>query len=734
VSVQISVVGTYDGKDIQRAQRELDALRASSMTMGDKVAAAGEKMVAAGAAMSRAGRTLTRSVTLPVVALGAGAVKAFADFDAAMTESLAIQGPEVAEKYRDTMERTARDVATSLNISHEEAARSFFYLASAGLDAEAQIAAMPAVAAFAKAGMFDMARATDLATDAQSALGLTSDDATENLRNLTRVTDVLVGANTLANASVEQFAEAMTNKAGAALRITGKSIEEGTAVLAAFADQGVKGAEAGEKLNIILRDIPRAAQRNADKFADLGIAVFDADGNLRNMADVVEEFERVLGGMSDAEVAATLETLGLTRGVGDAMKALFGTSGAIRDYESDLLGMGGVTDDVANRQLESFKEQMGLVKSQLVDIGIEVGPMIIEDFLKPLVGFLQQGVEWWKGLDEQQRANIVRMLGVAAAAGPLLKIVGSLVGGLGRLVTMSVTVVRAMATMSGAVVKAMAVIGKALMANPWILVIAAVIALVVVIVKNWDTIKEYVAKAVEWIKAKTTAVWDSIVEATKAFLNTVVEWVKALPGRLLEALKALSTTVANFVRQYHPVFILLRYAQELWPQISGWFSEKLDAIVGWFRGLPGRITSAVAGLWDGIKDSFRSALNWIIDKWNGFRLEAKIPANTFTNLLGIAGKGFTLDTPNIPRLATGGIIPATPGGRLALIGEGGRDEAVVPLPRGWRDGSSLGVTVAPGAVQVTVEVNGGTSGDVEQAVRRAVDRSLDRLVRELAVA
>jgi TP901 family phage tail tape measure protein len=111
-------------------------------------------------------------------------------------------------------------------MSHAEAAESFFFLASAGLDAQQSIEALPQVAAFAKAGMFDMATATDLATDAQSALGLTVDDAQQNLVNLTRVTDVFAKANALANTSVEQVANAITTKAGVALRSVNKDLEE----------------------------------------------------------------------------------------------------------------------------------------------------------------------------------------------------------------------------------------------------------------------------------------------------------------------------------------------------------------------------------------------------------------------------------------------------------------------------------------------------------------------------
>ena len=97
----------------------------------------------------------------------------------------------------------------------------------------------------------------------------------------------------------QQFSEALTNKAGSALKVTNKSIEEGVAVLSALADRGVKGAEAGEKLNQILRDIPRATAKNSDEFKKLSLEMFDSQGNMKNVADIVEQLDAVLGPMSD---------------------------------------------------------------------------------------------------------------------------------------------------------------------------------------------------------------------------------------------------------------------------------------------------------------------------------------------------------------------------------------------------------------------------------------------------
>jgi TP901 family phage tail tape measure protein len=307
------------------------------------------------------------------VALAVALRKAFTEFvafDDAMTQSLAIMKTTVQQQ--EDMTRAAREVATQFRVTAKDAGESFFFLASAGLDAEQSIAALPQVTKFAQAGMFDMATATDLATDAQSALGLTVNDAQKNLENLTRVTDVLVKANQLANASVQQFSEALTTKSGAALKVVNKDIEEGVAVLAAFADRGVKGAEAGDKLNQVLRDIPRATAKNSEEFAKLGLEMFDAQGNMKNVADIIENLDAVLKPMSDEMKAATLDQLGLNRGVADAVKILSGATEQIREYEAALRASGGATEQVAENQMESLQAKIEIMNSNFTELGLVI--------------------------------------------------------------------------------------------------------------------------------------------------------------------------------------------------------------------------------------------------------------------------------------------------------------------------------------------------------------------------
>lgn len=315
------------------------------------------------------------------MAMFAGMMRSAEGFNQKMNQSLAIMG-NVSAEMRGDMKQAAFDVAKSTKYAASEAAEAYFFLASAGLDAKQSIAALPAVAAFAQAGNFDLATATDLATDAQSAMGLTVKDASRNLQNLTRVTDVLTMANTLANASSRQFSEALTNKAGAALRAAGKDIEEGTAVLAAWADQGLKGADAGTAMNIVLRDLQTKSRTNTEAWEAAGIAVYDASGAMNNMADIVGDLETHLGDMSVEQQNAAIATLGFTDKSKIFIQTLLGMSEKIREYEKALKSAGGTTAKVAGEQLTPFQKAMALLTGTVTELGVKLmehlGPALVD--------------------------------------------------------------------------------------------------------------------------------------------------------------------------------------------------------------------------------------------------------------------------------------------------------------------------------------------------------------------
>lgn len=338
--------------------------KAQMNTLGKKTDESGGKLSKFGT-VAKIGAVAVGTVLVKALA---NATRQFIDFEDKLNQSLAIM--QTTEEQQLAMAKASRQVAIESRVSASESAEAFFFLASAGLDAEQSISALPQVTKFAQAGMFDMALATDLATDSQSALGLTVKDAEQNLTNLTRVTDVLVKANTLANASVQQFAEALTTKSGSALKVTNKSIEEGVAVLSAFADRGVKGAEAGEKLNQLLRDTTRAVGKNSEVFKQYNIDIVDNEGNLKNLADVIDALDGGMAGLSDQQKAVLLDQLGLNRGVADAVKILSGAGDQIREYQDALMGAGGTTQEVADKQVLSLQGQIDILGSKFSEVGL----------------------------------------------------------------------------------------------------------------------------------------------------------------------------------------------------------------------------------------------------------------------------------------------------------------------------------------------------------------------------
>ena len=108
--------------------------------------------------------------------------------------------------------------------------------------------------------------------------------------------------------------------------------------------------------------------------------------------------------------------------------------------------------------------------------------------------------------------------------------------------------------------------------------------------------------------------------------------------------------------------------------LKDWVVEKFNALVAFVRELPGKIASAASGMWDGIKSAFRSAVNWIIDKWNALRITLGGQRIDLPFGMGFSIPSITLNTPNIPRLHTGGTYTADhPGGEgLAVIRDGER--------------------------------------------------------------
>ena len=419
-------------------------LNPSGWIAGIKTAEA--KMERFGTQMFFLGSRISAAVTVPMTLMTKAIVKVGAGFDQAMTESLAIIN-DVTPQMRHQMEDTAKQVALTTKYSATEAAEAYFFLASSGLSAAETMNALPIVAKFAQAGVINLAKATELLSDAYITLGLKTGGPLDQMRNMQRVADVLTEANNMAQGSIVEFSEALTNKAGVAMRVFGVSVEEGVAALAAFAERGVKGKLAGQQLFIVIRDLQRAALKNREEWERMvgPGAVFDeTTGELRNLADIVKSLEVALEGMSDRQKKTTLDMLGFQERSLQATLTLVGASERMREFQTAFENAGGVVDRVAKNQMMSFTNQMHLVKERVSQVAIELFDtfrpafeQVIIPQVKEAIKVLERFVDWLGTLSLEGRSAILWATAFTVVLGPLIAGFGGFVllakGGLGAL-------------------------------------------------------------------------------------------------------------------------------------------------------------------------------------------------------------------------------------------------------------------------------------------------------------
>lgn len=509
-------------------------LGANTKPLSDALKSAETRLRRTGSEIARLGRDFTQGLSLPFVAAGYAINRVFGGFEKAMATSTAIMA-DLSQEMRADLARTARDVAQRSTFGADEAARAYYYLASAGLDAAQSLKALPQVVQFATAGQFDLARATDLLTDAQSALGLTVRESTQNLANMGRVADVLIKANTLANASTAQFAEALTTDAAAALRILSKDVEEGVAVLAAFADQGTKASEAGTQLAIFLRDIQKANLGAREAWEKHGLAVYDTQGKVRNLADILEDLEGALGGLSDEQKKATLSALDFQEKSVKAVLALLGYSAKIREYERALRSATGTSATVAARQLDNIADRWTMLKHRVEDLAISLGQAlaptfrqvqsILEGMISTVKGFAA-GIERWP---EPLREALGTVGLLTAALGPLTL-------GLGWLIKAAASAVGGL--------RLLAVAFTALAAHPLLVLITALGVAVAAMVGFREEATAAREQTDLW-GSSVAAAADSVgeaearVERYREAISSASKEIERLTGKLMEAQRAL---------------------------------------------------------------------------------------------------------------------------------------------------------------------------------------------------
>ncbi|WP_374787945.1 phage tail tape measure protein [Lactococcus lactis] len=585
-------------------------------------------MSTVGQVATSTGKTLTKAVTVPIVGIGIAAAKVGGDFEAQMSRVKAISG--ATGSAFEELRQQAIDLGAKTDFSAKESAAGMENLASAGFDAKEIMEAMPGLLDLAAVSGGDVALASENAATALRGFNL---DASQS----GHVANVFARAAADTNAEVGDMGEAMKYIAPVA-NTMGLSLEETAAAIGIMSDAGVKGSQAGTTLRGALSRLAKPTKPMIEKMQELGVSFYDASGKMIPLKDQISVLKKSFTGLTQEQKNNALVTL-------YGQESLSGMV-ALVDKGPDALGKLTTSlqnsDGAADKMARTMQDNMNSSLEQMMG-AFESAAIVIQKILAPAVRKVADSisglVDKFVSAPEPVQKMIVTIGLIVAAIGPLLVIFGQAV------VTLQRVKVGFLALRSG-----LALIGSSFTAISLpvlgiIAAIAAVIAIGILVYKNWDKIskfgkevwanvKKFVADAAEAIKEKwgditqwfsdtwksikegAKGLWDGTIQGVKDAVdsvknawNGIKEWFanlwKGTTSGLASAWDSVTTTLAPFVETIKTIFQpILEFFSGLWGQVQTIFGSAWEIIKTVVMGPVLLLIDLITGDFNQFKEDF----------------------------------------------------------------------------------------------------------------------------------
>lgn len=505
------------------------------------------------------------------------------NFTSTMSEVSAISGA-TGEDF-EKLEACAREYGATTVFSASNAAEALKYMSLAGWDADQSTSALGGVLNLAAASGMELGAASDMVTDYLSAFAMEAGDAAY-------FADLLSYAQSHSNTTAEALGEAYKNCA-ANLNAAGQDVETVTSLLEGMANQGYKGSEAGTAMAAIMRDITNGMKDGAIKIGETSVAVMDAQGNFRDLTDILTEVEAATNGMGDAERAVALSstftadsTKGLNLILNEGMDNIAG-------YEEELRGASGSAEEMANIMNDNLSGDVAAMNSAFEELGLKIYDAL-ESKLRAGVQFITNGVipaiEWLGGHIPE----------VTIAVSGLGAVIAAMNWG---------TISSKIALVKGALVKLAAALGG--VSLPAIAIIAVITAVALAFTNLWKNNEEF--------RNKITAIWDGIKAKFDEFGQGIVDRLNALGFEFEDITEVMKAVWDGFCEVLAPIF------EGVFQQISNILNEALDILTGLFDIFAGIFTGDWDMVWQGVQEVFGAVWDFVVATFESW-------ISTFTSL------------------------------------------------------------------------------------------------------
>ncbi len=340
----------------------------------------GEKLKSIAETVAKAGTVAVSAVSAGVVAFGKSAVETGANFDKSMSQVAATMG-KTNEEIADLRD-FAQEMGRTTEFSATQSADALNYMALAGYDAETSMKMLPNVLNLASAGGMELALASDMITDSQSALGLSLDETTQ-------LVDKMAKASSKSNTSVSQLGDAILTVGGTAKKLKGGTTELAT-VLGILADNGIKGSEGGTALRNIMNSLISPTEDAIAMLESMGTSLYDSEGNMRSLNDVFIDLRNGMSGLAtQAEKDQVLTTIFNARDLKSAEALIANVGDRFNELSTEIDASAGAANAMAKTQLDNLAGQVTLFQSAL-----EGAKIAVSDQLTPVLkNFVKMGTD-----------------------------------------------------------------------------------------------------------------------------------------------------------------------------------------------------------------------------------------------------------------------------------------------------------------------------------------------------
>ena len=650
----------YDAlqREIIETTEELKKLEEQAKRSGvavQEIAAKGEKLKEMGNKVTNVGKAFMPA-TVAIAGLGAAAVKTASDFDTQMSKVQAISG--ATGKQFDDLKAKAREMGSKTKFSASEAGAAFEYMAMAGWKTEDMLDGIEGIMNLAAASGEDLATTSDIVTDALTAFGLSAKDSGH-------FADILAAASSNANTNVSMMGETFKYAAPIAGAL-GYTAEDTALAIGLMANAGIKSSQAGTSLRKMMTELQGEIKISGQAIGDVTIQTTNADGSMRELNDILMDCRAAFAGLTESEKASAAEALVGKTAMSGFLAIMNASEEDVNKLATAIGNCDGASQKMADTMQDNLEGQLTKLKSALQELAISFGEILIP-VVRDIVAHIQKFVDWLNSLDEGTRKFIVKLALLVAAIGPVLIVVGKVMTAVGTIMTWAPKIAGMVSTVMGwgpKIASAIGVVKNALsalwavcMANPIILIIAAIAALVAAFIylwnhsesfrqfwiNLWENIKQVVTTVVEAVSTFLTAAWDAIKMVFETVWTAISEFFTGIWNGICNVVTTVTTAISTAVTTawtaiyefFEPLLSALQYLFEtIWQAIQILVHQALEAISlkiqEIWNGIVAFLTPVLEGIrdffqriWDAIKNAVSTALNAIktavTTVWNGIK-------------------------------------------------------------------------------------------------------------------